>query len=153
MSVLGVAEQARVQAAGSGCLLLIVRVLHFRYWCALACVSVIEAAAGPQRFPGYHHAKLLLLLWLQSARYQGAARLYRLLLRPALEKLRPSMETFLAQAAALAVLTCTAFEHWLHVLGIQGPCQRLLSGRLGLEMRLFRSRLIWTVATCLPEHA
>ena len=79
-----------------------------RYWCALACVSVVEAAAGPQRFPGYHHAKLLLLLWLQSARYQGAARLYRLLLRPALEKLRPSMEAFLARAAALAVRTCTS---------------------------------------------
>lgn len=120
VSVPGVAERARAQAAGTGYLLLIVRVLTFRYWCALACVSVIESAAGPQRFPGYHHAKLLLLLWLQSARYQGAARLYRLLLRPALEKLRPSMEAFLARAAALAVRTCTSFCALAACAGLSG---------------------------------
>ena len=72
----------------------------------LACVSAAEAAAG-QRFPGYHHAKLLLLVWLLSSRYQGAARVYRLLLRPALAKLRPSTEAFLERAGAFAVCPAT----------------------------------------------
>jgi len=85
----------------------------------LACVSAAEAAFV-QRFPGYHHVKLLLLLWLQSRRYQGAARLFRLLLRPALHQLRPSTEAFLARAAALAV-RCVPTQamhltrrHWVH---------------------------------------
>ena len=82
-----------------------------RYWCVLACVSAAEAAFV-QRFPGYHHVKLLLLLWLQSRRYQGAARLFRLLLRPALHQLRPGTEAFLARAAALAVrCACTRGMH------------------------------------------
>ena len=68
----------------------------------LACISAAEAATS-QRFPGYHHAKLLLLAWLLSSRYQGAARVYRLLLRPALARLRPSTEAFLERASALAV--------------------------------------------------
>ena len=73
-----------------------------------------------QRFPGYHHVKLLLLLWLQSRRYQGAARLFRLLLRPALHQLRPSTEAFLARAAALAVRCVPTHamhltrRHWVH---------------------------------------
>ncbi len=92
-----------------------------RYWCVLACVSAAEAAFV-QRFPGYHHVKLLLLLWLQAKRYQGAARLFRLLLRPALHQLRPSTEAFLARAAALAVrCVCTRGMHlnrghWVHAL-------------------------------------
>ncbi|KAK9837330.1 hypothetical protein WJX81_006683 [Elliptochloris bilobata] len=87
-----------------------------RYWSVLACVSTAEAAAG-QRFPGYYHAKLLLLLWLQSRRYQGAARLYCLLLRPALDKLRPSTEAFLARASAFAERPHTAAVAWsLHSL-------------------------------------
>ena len=32
-------------------------------------MSTAEAATS-QRFPGYHHAKLLLLAWLLSSRYQ-----------------------------------------------------------------------------------
>lgn len=68
----------------------------------LACVSAAEAAAS-QRFPGYHHAKLLLLAWLLSEKYQGTARVFRLLLRPALARLRPSTEAFLERASALAV--------------------------------------------------
>ena len=38
------------------------------YWVAFGGFSAVEAFLA-QRFPGYYHLKLLLLLWLQSRRY------------------------------------------------------------------------------------
>lgn len=46
--------------------------------------------------PYYHAAKLLLLVWLQSASYEGAARLYIEGLRPQLAAWQPALDEFLA---------------------------------------------------------
>ena len=43
------------------------------YWVAFGGFSALEAFLT-QRFPGYYHLKLLLLLWLQSKRYSRPLR-------------------------------------------------------------------------------
>ncbi len=75
------------------------------YWLAFGGVSALEACMA-QRFPGYYHLKLLLLLWLQSRRYQGAWRLYIELIRPLYCKLRPQVDAVLHQAASVMVRLC-----------------------------------------------
>ena len=75
------------------------------YWLAFGGVSAVEACLA-QRFPGYYHLKLLLLLWLQSRRYQGAWRLYIEFIRPLYRKLRPQADASLHQAASVMVRLC-----------------------------------------------
>ncbi len=48
------------------------------------------------RVPYYHAVKLLLLIWLQSPAYKGAARLYVEGLRPWLARVQPQLDDFLA---------------------------------------------------------
>lgn len=60
-------------------------------------------AVFTQRFPGYYHIKLLLLLWLQCKRYQGARRLYTEFLRPLLRKAQPKVDAVLSKASTLMV--------------------------------------------------
>jgi hypothetical protein len=72
------------------------------YWLVFGGITAVEAFAT-QRFPGYHHVKLLLLLWLQSRRYQGARRLYVEFLRPLFRKARPKVDAALSRASAWAV--------------------------------------------------
>jgi hypothetical protein len=72
------------------------------YWLAFGGISAVEALASPS-FPGYSHAKLLLLLWLQSKRYQGARRLYVDLLRPLIRQMQPHVDALLQQLHALQV--------------------------------------------------
>ena len=62
----------------------------------------MEALAAPS-FPGYHHVKLLLLLWLQSRHYRGAWRLYVGLLRPLVKKLQPHVDGTLQQLSDIMV--------------------------------------------------
>ena len=62
----------------------------------------MEALAAPS-FPGYHHIKLLLLLWLQSKRYRGAWRLYVELLRPLFKQVQPHVDGTLHQLSELLV--------------------------------------------------
>ena len=75
------------------------------YWIAFGGVSAVEAFLT-QRFPGYYHLKLLLLLWLQSKRYQGAWRLYIEFVRPLYRKLKPKTDAALHQATAILVRPC-----------------------------------------------
>ena len=75
------------------------------YWLAFGGVSAVEACLA-QRFPGYSHLKLLLLLWLQSRRYQGAWRLYIEVVRPLYRRLRPQADGSLHQAASVMVRLC-----------------------------------------------
>ena len=75
------------------------------YWLAFGGISAVEACLA-QRFPGYYHLKLLLLLWLQSRRYQGAWRLYIEFIRPVYRKLRPQADASLHQAASVMVRLC-----------------------------------------------
>ncbi|CAL5229197.1 g12479 [Coccomyxa viridis] len=70
------------------------------YWIAFGGVSAVEAFLT-RRFPGYYHLKLLLLLWLQSKRYQGAWRLYIEFIRPLYRKLKPKADAALTQAASV----------------------------------------------------
>jgi hypothetical protein len=72
------------------------------YWLAFGGVSALEGVFT-QRFPGYYHIKLLLLVWLQSRRYQGARRLYTEFLRPLVRKARPKVDNALSKATAWTV--------------------------------------------------
>ena len=72
------------------------------YWIAFGGVSAVEAFLT-QRFPGFYHLKLLLLLWLQSKRYQGAWRLYIEFIRPLYRKLKPDADAALTRAASILV--------------------------------------------------
>ena len=83
------------------------------YWIAFGGVSAVEAFLT-QRFPGYYHLKLLLLLWLQSKRYQGAWRLYIEFIRPLYRKLKPKTDAALTQAASVLVSPHLRFPERAH---------------------------------------
>ena len=72
------------------------------YWLCFGGISAVEALAAPS-FPGYQHLKLLLLLWLQSRRYQGARRLYVEFLRPLIRQIQPHVDMLLQQLHSLKV--------------------------------------------------
>lgn len=80
------------------------------YWLAFGGVSAVEACLA-QRFPGYYHFKLLLLLWLQSRRYQGAWRLYIEFIRPLYRKLRAQADASLHKAASVMVRLLSPDAH------------------------------------------
>ncbi|KAK9917558.1 hypothetical protein WJX75_005753 [Coccomyxa subellipsoidea] len=70
------------------------------YWLAFGGLTAVEGLVT-QRFPGYYHLKFLLLLWLQSRRYQGARRLYTEFVRPLIRKAEPKIDAVLTQASTL----------------------------------------------------
>lgn len=74
------------------------------YWLAFGGLTAVEILVT-QQFPGYYHLKFLLLLWLQSRRYQGARRLYTEFVRPLVRKLEPRIDPVLTQMSALKVRT------------------------------------------------
>lgn len=64
-------------------------------------MGLVNAAERPldrllQWVPYYHALKLLLLVWLQSPSYEGAARLYVEGMRPWLATWQPTLDDFLA---------------------------------------------------------
>ncbi|KAK9807260.1 hypothetical protein WJX73_004481 [Symbiochloris irregularis] len=66
------------------------------YWTIFGGVSVVEGLFS-KKPPGYHHVKLLFLLWLQSSSYQGARRLYLNHARPFLLKHEHQADHLLGQ--------------------------------------------------------
>ncbi|KAK9860326.1 hypothetical protein WJX84_000780 [Apatococcus fuscideae] len=65
--------------------------------------SVGVSEAGFCSLPGYYHAKLLFLLWLQLPQYQGARRLYQQFLRPYLAEHEEWVDARLATVQGLLV--------------------------------------------------
>ena len=53
--------------------------------------STIIFSGSPSSLPGYSHARLLFLLWLTSARYQGARRLFDAAIAPAAATAAPAV--------------------------------------------------------------
>jgi len=74
------------------------------YWLAFGGLTTVESLVT-QRFPVYYHLKFLLLLWLQSRRYQGARRLYTEFVRPLVRKVEPRIDSVLMQMGSLKVRT------------------------------------------------
>lgn len=68
------------------------------YWSVYGLLTAAERPLDRvlQWVPYYHAVKLLLLVWLQSPAYEGAARLYVEGLRPWLARVQPQLDDFLA---------------------------------------------------------
>ncbi|CAL8464852.1 g4387 [Coccomyxa elongata] len=87
------------------------------YWLAFGGLTAVESLVT-QRFPGYYHLKFLVLLWLQSRRYQGAKRLYTEFVRPIVRKAEPKFDAVLIQVSTLKERSDVkaVAEHCHHIL-------------------------------------
>ncbi|KAK9816038.1 hypothetical protein WJX74_003602 [Apatococcus lobatus] len=75
------------------------------YWTVFGSISLVESVCdrGFCSMPGYYHAKLLFLLWLQLPQYQGARRLYQQFLQPFLAEHEEWVDARLATVQGLLV--------------------------------------------------